>query len=127
MMTQICDTDFDPETWWKEHPGEREEETTLFVVLAVIGRFFMPNNYRDRWELYPFCFGESSVGKGSLVNTLREIIGCPALVGELSSLAQGPSAWCILRAGSSCSAWRRRRCTSTFPLVTSRPWPARRV
>ena len=64
MMTQICDTDFDrsyPDTWWKEHPGKCEEATALFVVLAVIGRFFLPNNYHDRWELYPFCFGESSV------------------------------------------------------------------
>ena len=88
MMTQICDTDFEPEAWWKECNAPCEEASALLVVLAIIGRFFMPNNYRDRWELYPFCFGESSVGKGSLVNTLREIIGCPVLVGELSSASR---------------------------------------
>ena len=89
IMTQITDTDFDPDNWWEEdrEPSETKKDETmaLLVVLALIGRFFMPNNTRDRWELFPFCFGESSVGKGSLVNTLREIINCPALVGELSS------------------------------------------
>ena len=87
IMTQICDTDFDPETWWKEHPGEQEEGTALFVVLAVIGRFFLPNNYRDRWELYPFCFG----GQGLAGQHAQGDYWLPGAGGRVEQrLAQGP-------------------------------------
>ena len=60
-----------------------EEYLAMCVTLAVMGRFFMPNNFRDRWELFVFCYGESSVGKGALVNLLKSLLE-PELIGELS-------------------------------------------
>lgn len=79
IMTQVCDKDFNP----GRDEANSEETLALIVILAMIGRFFLPNNFIDDWQVFLFCYGESSVGKGSLNLLLKSLI--PSfLVAELS-------------------------------------------
>ena len=83
IMTQVCDRPFDPDKHEDVRNLDQEERTSLLTISAVLGRFMMPNNFRDRWELFPFCYGESSVGKGSIINLLRSLLPSE-LIGDLS-------------------------------------------
>jgi hypothetical protein len=83
IMTQVCDRPFDPDKDSDVNALSDEERLSVLIINAVLGRFMMPNNFRDRWELFPFCYGESSVGKGSIINLLRSLLPSE-LIGDLS-------------------------------------------